>query len=131
MPEPIADWIQQLFQEGVTGGCGTNAYCPDNAVTRAQMAVFLLKASYGLHYIPPACTGTVFFDVPCTGGAFDPWIEDLAARGTTGGCGAGNYCPGNANNRGRDGRLPRQGVRAPALRAVEEASFSAAAVKSQ
>ena len=44
-------------------------------------------------YVPPACSGTVFNDVPCTGGVFDPWIEDLASRGITGGCGGGNYCP--------------------------------------
>jgi hypothetical protein len=57
------------------------------------MAVFLLKAANGSSYVPPACTGTVFADVPCTGGPFDPWIEDLAAHGITGGCGGGLYCP--------------------------------------
>ena len=33
--------------EGITGGCGGGDYCPDNPVTRAQMAVFLLKAEHG------------------------------------------------------------------------------------
>ncbi len=102
-PSPFADWIEQLFQERVTGGCGGDAYCPDTPVTRAQMAVFLLKASRGSAYVPPACSGTVFLDVPCTGGAFDPWIEDLAARGITGGCGAGTYCPGNPEQPRPDG----------------------------
>jgi S-layer homology domain len=32
--------------------------------------------------------------VPCSL-VFAPWIEDLAARGITGGCGGGNYCPTN------------------------------------
>jgi hypothetical protein len=100
-PSPFADWIQRLFQDGITGGCGTQMYCPDAPVTRAQMAVFLLKASLGSGYSPPTCTGTVFTDVPCSGGAFDPWIEDLAGRGVTGGCGGGLYCPGNANTRGQ------------------------------
>jgi hypothetical protein len=36
-------WIEQLAVEGITGGCGTNIYCPDSSVTRAQMAVFLVK----------------------------------------------------------------------------------------
>ena len=75
--------------------------CPSATVTRAQMAVFLLKASLGSAYAPPACTGTVFGDVPCSGGAFDPWIEDLAARAITGGCGNGNYCPDGGNTRGQ------------------------------
>jgi hypothetical protein len=100
-PSPFADWIQELYQAGITGGCGPGLYCPDAAVTRAQMAVFLLKASLGSGYAPPACAGTVFADVPCTGGVFDPWIEDLASRGVTGGCGGGNYCPDNPNNRGQ------------------------------
>ena len=39
--------------------------------------------------------------MPCAGGAFDAWIEDLAGRGITGGCGGGNFCPGNANSRGQ------------------------------
>ncbi len=65
------------------------------------MAVFLLKASQSFAYTPPACTGTVFGDVPCTGGIFDPWIEDLGARGITGGCGGGNFCPGDPNTRGQ------------------------------
>ena len=38
-----AAWIKQLAAEGVTGGCGTNLYCPESPVTRAQMAVFLIR----------------------------------------------------------------------------------------
>ena len=94
-------WIEDLAGRGITGGCGGGNYCPGNAVTRAQMAVFLLKTELGSAYPPPACTGTVFGDVPCTGGIFDPWIEDLAARNITGGCGGGNYCPGSGVTRGQ------------------------------
>ena len=73
-------------------GMRREAFCPDAPVTRAQMAVFLLKAELGEHYAPPPATGAVFADVPA--GAFAAaWIEDLAARGITGGCGGGNYCP--------------------------------------
>jgi hypothetical protein len=38
-----AAWIQQLAAEGITGGCGTGTYCPEASVTRAQMAVFLVR----------------------------------------------------------------------------------------
>ncbi len=38
-----AKWIEQLANEGITSGCGTNLYCPDATVTRAQMAVFLMR----------------------------------------------------------------------------------------
>jgi S-layer homology domain len=102
-PSLFADWIEELYALGVTGGCNASPllYCPDQPVTRAQMAVFLLKASLGSSYAPPNCSGLVFTDVPCTGGAFDPWIEDLADRGITGGCGGGAYCPASPNTRGQ------------------------------
>jgi uncharacterized protein YkwD len=40
-----AAWIEQLAAEGITGGCSTDPlkYCPGMAVTRDQMAVFLVK----------------------------------------------------------------------------------------
>ncbi len=63
------------------------------------MAVFLLKAKYGSGYAPPPCTG-VFPDVPCPG-HFTDWIEQLGEEQITGGCGGGNYCPGNPNTRGQ------------------------------
>jgi len=43
-PSTFADWIEQLADEGVTGGCGGTSYCPANNVTRAQMSAFLTKA---------------------------------------------------------------------------------------
>ncbi|MBI3172989.1 MAG: S-layer homology domain-containing protein [Chloroflexi bacterium] len=86
-----AAWIEKLMQDGITGGCGSGNYCPEIAVTRAQMAVFLLRAMHGSVYEPPAATG-VFTDVPTTHWAA-AWIEQLAAEGITSGCGGGNYCP--------------------------------------
>ncbi len=102
---PFDPWIEDLAARAITGGCqaGPPLYCPAATVTRAQMAVFLLKANQGSSYVPPACTGTVFNDVPCTGGPFDPWIEDLAARAITGGCGGGAYCPGSPVTRAQMG----------------------------
>jgi hypothetical protein len=102
-PSLFADWVEELYALGVTGGCNTSPllYCPSQPVTRAQMAVFLLKSSLGASYAPSNCTGQVFNDVPCAGGVFDPWIEDLAGRGITGGCGGGAYCPETANTRGQ------------------------------
>jgi hypothetical protein len=92
-------FVETLLHNGVTGGCAGGDYCPTNSVTRAQMAVFLLKSKFGQFHIPPPCTGTVFTDVPCTGGAFDPWIEELASLQITGGCGPNLYCPGNTVTR--------------------------------
>jgi len=38
-----AGWIDQLAAEGITSGCGGGNYCPENPVTRSQMAVFIAK----------------------------------------------------------------------------------------
>ena len=88
-------FIENLFHNGITGGCGGGNYCPNNSVTRAQMAVFLLKGEHGSGYTPPVCSATVFADVPCPGGQFVDWVNQLAAENITGGCGGGNYCPTN------------------------------------
>ena len=44
-PGQFADWIEQLYAEGVTGGCQASPleFCPANPNTRGQMAVFLTR----------------------------------------------------------------------------------------
>jgi 2',3'-cyclic-nucleotide 2'-phosphodiesterase (5'-nucleotidase family) len=83
--------INSLYNAGITTGCGGGNFCPETAVTRAQMAVFLVRAMHGSSFVPPTATG-LFTDVPV--GAFGAdYIEQLAADGITSGCGGGNFCP--------------------------------------
>jgi hypothetical protein len=90
-----AAWIKQLAAEGITGGCGAGNFCPENPVTRAQMAVFLLRSKYGAGYNPPAVGSSAgFSDVQPSYWA-GAWIKQLVAEGITAGCGSGNYCPEN------------------------------------
>jgi hypothetical protein len=100
---PLASWIEQLAREAITGGCATSPpqYCPAAAVTRGQMAVFLLRSIHGADYQPPAATGT-FADVPTTY-IFAPWIEQLAREGITAGCATNpaRYCPEDPVTRGQ------------------------------
>ena len=84
-------WIELLYGDGITTGCGPNIYCPENAVTREQMAVFLLRAKHGQDYQPLTPTG-VFNDVVLSHWSAG-WIEQLAAEGITTGCGPNIYCP--------------------------------------
>ena len=73
-------------------GCGGGNFCPGDAVTREQMAVFVLRTADPA-LVPPACAPpNLFGDVPETSG-FCPWIEELARRNVVAGCGGGNYCP--------------------------------------
>jgi hypothetical protein len=98
-PSPFADWIEALFHEGITGGCGGDDYCPTDPVRRDQMAVFLIRGEHGSNYDPPPCVG-VFDDVPCPS-TFADWIEQLVAEQITAGCGGGNYCPALPTTRGQ------------------------------
>ncbi len=99
---PQADFfhsaVEKIFRDGITAGCGSGNYCRNSSTTRAQMAVFLLRSLLGRYYYPPPATGTVFSDVPADSFAA-AWIEDLAARGVTAGCGDGIYCPNGAVTR--------------------------------
>jgi hypothetical protein len=97
---PYARWINELVARGVTAGCGPGTFCPTSGVTREQMAVFLLRTRFGSTYTPPACVTPTFGDVPCSS-PFARWIYDLVARGITGGCGAGTYCPTGPATRGQ------------------------------
>ena len=70
-------------------------YCPDREVTRAEMAVFLLRAKHSATYGPPV-TGGTFADVPYAGKEWmESWIEQFYREGITTGCGDNplQYCP--------------------------------------
>ena len=96
-----ANYIQSLVDESITAGCGNGTtYCPNAPNTRAQMAVFIVKAVEGSDFVPPDCTG-VFDDVPCPGGFAVNYIEYLFDQGVTAGCGNDNYCPDAAITNGQ------------------------------
>jgi hypothetical protein len=93
-----AAWIEQLFAEQVTAGCGGGNSCPTEAVNRASTAVMLLRARHGGAYQPPPAVGT-FTDVPA-GDPFARWMEQLAREGITSGRGGGAHCPELSTTRG-------------------------------
>jgi hypothetical protein len=107
---PFCRWIEELVWRGITGGCGgANVnYCPGAPVTRELMAVFTLAtlAVESVHVAPCVAGSEMFADVPATS-PFCPWIEELARRGITGGCGGGNYCPTNSTTRGQMAEFQR------------------------
>jgi hypothetical protein len=87
-------YIKRLSELEITQGCGPGIYCPNNNVTRAEMAAFLIRAVEGE---PPAdyCdTGSPFTDVspdtwPCK------YIKRLFELGITTGYADGTYRPKN------------------------------------
>lgn len=92
-------FIQKMRDLGITAGCGANSYCPDDPVTRGEMAVLLMAARYGT--IPFTYPSTPYFtDVPATSGYF-PFVQKMAQLGITAGCAVGVYCPNDSLTRGQ------------------------------
>jgi hypothetical protein len=92
-----AAWINEIAREGITSGCSTGVFCPDGNITRSQMAVFLMVAR---GFPVAACPPSSFLDVAVTS-PFCGWINQVAAKGITAGCGSGNFCPESLVLRGQ------------------------------
>jgi len=56
-------------------------------VTRAQMAIFLMRGIAGQDFVPSPAMGNVFNDIPTSAFAA-AWIEEFKTRQITGGCSA-------------------------------------------
>jgi hypothetical protein len=85
-----AGFIERLVLLGVTSGFPDGTYRPDDAVTRAQMAVFIIRA-LGLDPIDPP-SGSEFTDVPASHWAAG-YIERLVLLEITSGFPDGTYRP--------------------------------------
>jgi len=82
--------IGKLSARQVTQGCGSGNFCPDAFVTREQMAIFIIKALGILN--PPQPASQRFADVDSSRGGY-AFIDELARRGITVGCGGNSFCP--------------------------------------
>jgi photosystem II stability/assembly factor-like uncharacterized protein len=95
------DAVNLMFEAGVTTGCAvsnsplTRPFCPNNNVTRDQMAAFLVRAVTGEN-TPTIYNHTPYFaDVPPTD-PFFPHVQKMMELGITAGCSQGPpalYCP--------------------------------------
>ena len=117
--EWMEPWVNEFYFHGITTGCGVSPliYCPESSVTRASMAVFILRAKHGASYVPPATTHT-FSDMPVAGKEWmEPWVDQLYAEGITTGCGAGPiFCP--------DAPVTRASMAVFILRALDGSSYT-------
>jgi beta-propeller repeat-containing protein/S-layer family protein len=92
-------FIQKMKDLGITAGCGSGNYCPNDPVTRGEMAVFIMVARYGTISFTYSST-PYFSDVPSSSSYF-PFVQKMAQLGITGGCSVGVYCPSNPLTRGQ------------------------------
>ncbi|MCJ7823943.1 MAG: metallophosphoesterase [Anaerolineales bacterium] len=98
------DYINALFNAGYVAGCSAEPrlYCPDNILSRAESAVFVLRGQHGTIPEPPypSPSTPTFADVDPAFWGFG-WIESLWTDGFTAGCGTDPliYCPGSQHTR--------------------------------
>ena len=87
---PFEDSINRIAAAGITMGCDTRRYCPNDTVTREQMAAFLVRA-YNLR---GSTRGNPFSDD--NNSQFEDQIEILRDNGITKGCNPpsnNRFCP--------------------------------------
>ncbi len=86
-----AGYVERLADLAITTGTGPEVFAPDRIVSRAEMAVFLIRAFGSGSTVTPV---GVFADVPG-----DAWyireVEELLSLGVTRGCAVDplRYCP--------------------------------------
>jgi hypothetical protein len=93
--------INRLAEAGISKGCNppsNDRFCPDNKVTREQMAAFLVRA---IGYVDDG-GGNLFIDDDDS--IFENDIDKLGTAGITKGCNPpvnDMYCPGSVVTRGQ------------------------------
>lgn len=102
-----AEDIRRVVAAGLSDGCATDRYCPDDPVTRGQIASFLAAA---LHL--PAQQAP-FVDVPLDG-VHASSIGALTAAGITKGCDDDEFCPTRHVTRGEVATLLARAYTLPA-----------------
>jgi regulation of enolase protein 1 (concanavalin A-like superfamily) len=133
---PHARAIDEVARAGITLGCAPRRFCPDERLTRAQMASLIARA---LSLTPQG--GVPFGDVSRTSPHAGN-IAALASLGVVKGCDPQHYCPGRSVSRAQmasviargfgltaNGSHPgfrdvNGGVHEPAIRALADAGIS-------
>ncbi len=90
-----APFINKMSELGITAGCGAKAFCPNDLLTREQMAVFVITAMGETG--STAAFNADFDDI--TDDGYAPFVNRMNELGITGGCGGRSYCPDNSTNR--------------------------------
>ena len=103
---PFEEHIEWMRQAGLTEGCGGGQFCPDDPVTRGQMASFLVRALE----LPPSEADAFGDD---DGTTHEEAINALAASGIASGCTSSRYCPNATVIRGQMASFLARGLDLP------------------
>lgn len=95
-------YIELLHSLGFVSGCEEDPprYCPEKGLTRAEMAVFIVRGVHGSSFMPPNPTAQIFQDVP-VGEWYAKWVHQLWNDGFTAGCSTDPlmFCPNRVHTR--------------------------------
>lgn len=90
-------YIEALWDGGYTSGCSSNPlkFCPDQTMSRAESAVFMLRGNFGPDYVAPAGPWDRFADDWNPGPWAEKWAEGMWNEGMTAGCSTDplKFCP--------------------------------------
>jgi GH25 family lysozyme M1 (1,4-beta-N-acetylmuramidase) len=86
--------INRLAKAGLTSGCSATHYCPDDPVSRGQLASFLARV------LDLSATTKDYFRDDATS-IHEANINRIARAGLTNGCSATRYCPTGIVTRGQ------------------------------
>jgi hypothetical protein len=96
--DPLFRFVQKLKDLGITSGCSATAFCPNDSVTRGQIAAFLMRGKFPTSIISTTylhhSTAAYFTDVPAANPFFS-FVQKMRDLGITQGCAATAYCPDN------------------------------------
>jgi glucose/arabinose dehydrogenase len=87
-------FIKRMKELGITSGFGDGTFRPNESVSRAQVAAFIVRALEGEPPGDYCVSSSPFLDVS-SGHWACRYIKRLLELGITTGCGNGNYCPGS------------------------------------
>ena len=107
---PFYPFIENLFTTASPAAARGGGYCPASNVTRAQMAVFLLKARWGSVLPAAPATGTGSSRTFPRSNPFARWIEELVARGRHRRLRRRALLPGQPRHAAADGGIPAEDV---------------------
>jgi hypothetical protein len=106
-------FILGIANAGITTGCAPGNYCPNDSVSRLQMAIFIARAEAGGDASVPssgtaqgqpyncASGGTSLFSDISPADPFCRHVHYIYAAGVTTGCSPGKYCPELGVTRGQ------------------------------
>jgi peptide/nickel transport system substrate-binding protein len=90
------EYIEALFEAGYVSGCSSEPaqYCPDEMMTRAEMAVFIERGIHGADFMAPSPADQIFSDVALAEW-YAKWATGLWNDEFTDGCGIEPlvFCP--------------------------------------